>query len=249
MHPEETVSEVMLLIERGDSNREIQLLASVPRATIADWRRNGAPGRLSSVLSSRPCPVCGEQMDASRELRYAHLLGLYLGDGCISRGARTFRLRVFLDQSYPGIIEGCRDSMESVSPGKVAHVQQHSSGACVVVGMYWNHWPCVFPQHGPGRKHLRSIDLESWQADIVERHPTNLIKGFIQSDGCRIVANDRGRESVRYHFSNRSEDIKAIYCQALDRLEIPWTRPCSQQIAVYRKAAAAHMDEFVGPKK
>jgi hypothetical protein len=45
------------------------------------------------------------------------------------------------------------------------------------------------------------------------------------------------------------EDIKGLYCAALDRLGIPWTRPCDKQIAVYRKAATAGLDEFVGPKR
>ena len=34
-----------------------------------------------------------------------HLLGLYLGDGCISAHARgVYRLRIVLDVKYPGII-------------------------------------------------------------------------------------------------------------------------------------------------
>ena len=114
--------------------------------------------------------------------------------------------------------------------------------------MHWNHWPCLFPQFGPGKKHKRAIVLADWQQELVEHSPQHLVKGLIESDGCRVVANDRGVASVRYHFSNRSEDIKAIYCSALDRLCIPWTRPCNQQIAVYRKAATARLDEFIGPK-
>lgn len=86
------------------------------------------------------------------------------------------------------------------------------------------------------------------QAQSVELSPQDLVKGLIESDGCRVIADDRGVPSLRYHFSNRSEDIKRIYCSALDRLGITWTRPCSQQIAVYRKAATAKLDEFVGPK-
>lgn len=114
--------------------------------------------------------------------------------------------------------------------------------------MYWNHWPCLFPQAGPGKKHDRPIALEAWQQDVVQREPEQLIKGLIESDGCRIVANDRGVPSVRYHFSNKSEDIKDIYCRALDAVGVRWTRPCSRQIAVYRKACAAELDQFIGPK-
>lgn len=55
--------------------------------------------------------------------------------------------------------------------------------------------------------------------------------------------------SVRYHFSNKSEDIKALYCESLDALGVRWTRPCAKQIAVYRKASVAILDQFIGPKR
>ena len=180
---------------------------------------------------------------------YAYLLGVYLGDGCISKMPRTFILRVFLDSKYPGIVERCSHSMEAVCPGKSANLRAHHNERCTQISMWWNHWPCLFPQHGPGRKHERRIRLTQWQQPIVQSHPEALLRGLIHSDGCRIVANDRGVASVRYHFSNLSEDIKRIYCDALDALEIPWTRPCAKQIAVYRKAAATRMDEFIGPKR
>ena len=64
-----------------------------------------------------------------------------------------------------------------------------------------------------------------------------------------VVANDRGIKSTRYHFSNKSEDIKALFCASLDRLGIPWTRPSARDIAIYRKAAVARLDEFIGPKR
>ena len=58
----------------------------------------------------------------------------------------------------------------------------------------------------------------------------------------------RRTRSVRYHFSNRSDDFRGLFCAALDRLGIPWTQNSTYQIAIYRKAATARLDEFVGPK-
>jgi hypothetical protein len=78
--------------------------------------------------------------------------------------------------------------------------------------------------------------------------PEELVLGLIHSDGCRVVANDRGVRSVRYHFSNRSEDIIGLFTAALDHLEIPWTRSTKYIVSIYRKAATARMDEFIGPK-
>jgi hypothetical protein len=70
--------------------------------------------------------------------------------------------------------------------------------------------------------------------------------------GSRIVATERSktgvRRSPRYSFSNRSEDIKQLFCESCDALGIRWTRPSDTQIAIYRKASVAILDEFVGPK-
>lgn len=131
--------------------------------------------------------------------------------------------------------------MEELMPGQKAYVGKKKGEGCVEIAMYSKHWPCLLPQHGPGRKHDRLIELESWQEDLVIEEPQALIRGLIHSDGCGVM-------SVRYHCSNMSEDIKDIFCGALDLLEIPWTRPDDRGIAIYRKSATARLDEFVGPK-
>jgi hypothetical protein len=119
---------------------------------------------------------------------------------------------------------------------------------CADVSHFSNHWPCLFPQHGPGRKHHRRIALEPWQQALVDQATEEFVCGLIHSDGCRVVANDRGVMSIRYHFSNRSEDIIGLFTAALDRLGIPWTRSDKHTVSIYRKAATARLDEFIGPK-
>lgn len=42
---------------------------------------------------------------------------------------------------------------------------------CHTIQAYSKHWPCLFPQHGSGRKHDRPIRLEPWQREIVEATP------------------------------------------------------------------------------
>ncbi len=172
---------------------------------------------------------------------------MYLGDGCISESRSVWRLRVTLDRKYPGIIEACRQAIDVLMPGQHASVFPQAT-ACVVVSHYSKHWPCLFPQHGPGRKHHRPIRLQAWQQTLVKQATEDFVRGLIDSDGCRVVANDRGVRSVRYHFTNHSEDILGLFTGALDNLGIPWTRNSRYMIAVYRKAATARMDEFVGPK-
>lgn len=121
---------------------------------------------------------------------------MYLGDGCISRGARTWHLRITLDTKYPGIIDGCCEAIEILMPGQRATIVSRKDN-CVDVVLCSNHWPCLFPQQGPGRKHHRRIALEPWQEAIVKEATEDFVRGLIHSDGCRVVADDRGVKSIR----------------------------------------------------
>jgi hypothetical protein len=121
------------------------------------------------------------------------------------------------------------------------------------ISLDWKHWPAVFPQHGSGPKHTRQIILADWQRTITSAEPRALVRGLIHSDGCRFIAAQRvGGKTYRYSryaFSNRSEDIKAIFCAHLDLLGIGWTRPNEMSIAIDRRAEVAKLDAFVGPKR
>lgn len=184
---------------------------------------------------------------------YSYLLGMYLGDGCISNHPRgVFRLRITLDAIYPDIVAECAEAMEAVVPGKRAHVLRRRGERSVEVSTWWKHWACLFPQHGSGRKHMRRIVLAGWQRGLVASHVEPFIRGLIHSDGTRIIATERKgknvRRAVRYGFRNRSEDILRIFGDACSRAGVHYTRSSETQIAVYSKAAVARLDEFVGPK-
>ena len=104
------------------------------------------------------------------------------------------------------------------------------------------------PSTRPRQETHRRIALEPWQQALVDQATEEFVLGLIHSDGCRVVANDRGVTSIRYHFSNMSEDIHGLFTAALDKLDIPWTRSSKKIVSIYRKAATARLDEFVGPK-
>src|SRR3954452_18396193 len=181
---------------------------------------------------------------------YAYLLGLYLGDGYVATMPRTFRLRVTLDDAYPGIVAEAAAAIRAVR-GPFAVSRLHRDG-CIELGSYWKLWPVVFPQHGPGRKHTRRIALATWQRTKCRRAPRAVIRGLLHTDGSRYVASqlrrDRRYTHARYSFSNRSEDIKEILCEHLDLLGIRWTRPNAQQIAIATRLDVSRLDAFVGPK-
>jgi hypothetical protein len=173
---------------------------------------------------------------------------LYLGDGCISRHARAvYRLRISLDLKYPGIIAECATSIGSVHPAGKVLIQRRPQN-CAEVSSYWKSWPCLFPQHGAGLKHTRSIELADWQLRHLVRDPGLLLRGLIHSDGCRFEnTGSGGWRCPRYSFSNVSDDIRRIFCDACDLLGLRWTL-APRTVYVSRKADVARLDEFIGPK-
>lgn len=187
---------------------------------------------------------------------YAYLLGLYLGDGHIARTHRVgvYRLEIACADAWPGLIDQAAEAIAKVMPEH--KVGRRQSRGCTNVGVYSKHLPCLFPQHGPGRKHERKITLATWQQEIVDEFTEEFIRGLIHSDGCRFVNRvrrqfkngDRWYEYPRYNFANVSLDIQGLFTDALDRLGIAWAQMNKKNISVARREAVARLDEFVGPK-
>ena len=117
--------------------------------------------------------------------------------------------------------------LPSCPASRVCCVQQPGYTA---VKSYSKHWPCLFPQHGPGRKHHRKIGLDQWQFIIVQKYPGELASGLFHSDGWRgvnrvrrrLADGDRWYEYPRYLFSNESKDILRLCGQTLDQLGVAW---------------------------
>jgi len=245
MHRPETVHKAFELAASGMSPTQIARVIDVPRATVRDW----VNGRARRVSHGASCARCGavhslSDLDGS----YVYLLGLYLGDGCLSEHAReVYRLRITLDTAYPGIIDEASRAIHEVR-GRPAHLVRCDT-ACIQVSSYWKAWPCLFPQHGAGKKHERKIALEAWQLGLADRWPELLLRGLIHSDGCRFQSTGRGWSWPRYSFYNRSEDIRDLFSRACDRLGLRWTTSGKYTLYVSRKADVAALDHFIGPKR
>jgi hypothetical protein len=253
MRPKEEVSRVHRLIGQGLNDCEIARLTRIPRSTVRDWRGGRTPQRHRRNLSGRSCRDCGHERHAYDRLpipEYTYLLGMYLGDGCISKAPNgVLRLRVFLDTKYPGIIDECVRSMAAVQPASKVDVRRTRPGVnCAQVSSWSKAWPCLLPQHGPGMKHLRSIALKPWQQDLIDHDPRPLLRGLIHSDGCRVINKSMGYEYLRYMFTNESADIRGIFCAACDQLGIPWRQPRQNNISIARREGVEMLDSFIGPK-
>ena len=199
------------------------------------------------------CPLCSEaHVDQSA---YSYLLGLYLGDGCLSRQSpRSWKLRIVQDAKYPGLVALCAEAMGRViGAEKVRYVDR---GSFIEIHSSWRHWLCLFPQHGPGAKHTRQIAFNDWQVVQLTGKEKNLVSGLIHSDGShhlnRVVRSTKSGDKVyqypRYQFMNRSNDIRQIFTEALDTLGVSWTVGGHMTISVARRNDVAFLDSFVANK-
>ena len=247
---------VRWLIDAGLNNCQISRATAIPLSTVQAWRKRSEawPEDRRTLGRWAPCPRCDDRsMD---EAGYAYLLGLYLGDGYIVHNRRgVYLLSIFLDKKYPLIVRSAAQAMSKVKGGRTPAAMRPQEG-CFQVCLSWKHWPCLFPQHGPGPKHTRQIQLRDWQQTMVGRQTQELIRGLIHSDGSRFinrVHNGRNRsrryEYPRYLFTNNSSDILGIFSNALDACGISWRRSRWNAISVARQSEVAKLDAFVGPKR
>jgi hypothetical protein len=216
----------LFLIEQGCSLRSISISIGVNRSTLRYWREYpDKPERDPG------CPRCRRPPELPAPARqYAYVLGLYLGDGCINLAGDARKgvwvLRIMCADAWPGLQQECKGALAALRPStKVSTLQWQG---CTEVLAWWKHWPCVLPQHGPGKKHERKIELTEWQREITGAHPDAFARGLFHSDGCRFVNRvrralsdgDRWYEYPRYMFTNESADI--LECAAMRSTFSKW---------------------------
>ncbi len=185
---------------------------------------------------------------------YALLLGFYLGDGHITQMARSQRLRVGLDAKYPKVIEELTSLLKRCFPANRVGCHHQHGGTMAVVWLYSKHLGCLFPQHGPGLKHSRLIELEDWQRLHVESEPWALIKGLIWTDGCAFINRTGPYEYLSYDFSNTSTGIVELFLDACSAVGVAYRANFNEargfwDVRINRRESVALMREHVGLKR
>jgi Homeodomain-like domain len=234
---------------RGLSDYEIAATVGIPRATVQRWRhRDRAPGVRAA----------GTEWQVADPSTYCYLLGCYLGDGHVThKPPNSWTLKVACDRRYPGIIAGIVHAMAITFSPATPRRNPTSTAASDVLSVSHVGVGNAFPQHGPGRKHLRPIVLTDWQYALTRKHPGALIRGLIHSDGCR--AENRfttqlpsGRlgeyRYVRYFFSNLSADIRNIFTEHCALLGIRVTQSNHRNLSVSHRHSVTILERIVGPK-
>lgn len=251
MHSLAIRTQALELIATGLNDCEVARRTGISRTTIRDWRR--PPHRKTCERTPIPRTTCPRCWQRSRPMRfdvrdYAELLGLYLGDGHIVRFARTWRFRLFLDSRYEEILQESIALLERCfKHNRVSQVLAHE-GRMTVLNVYSSHLCCLFPQHGPGKKHDRAILLEAWQQTTIDEAPWNFLRGCIRSDGCTYINRTGPYEYLSYGFSNRSTDILDLFAQTCRAVGVEYRRYATE-IRVYRRPSVALLEANVGVKR
>jgi hypothetical protein len=241
MHPPAVREHARELAAEGYKDAAVARLTGLPRTTVRDLRRSSV-GAL--------CPRCWQRIPPMRWTNgdYALLLGAYLGDGCISRAGRSHRLRLSLDSRYPGILDDLRGVLRRGFAGNRLGEVHADGGATTILSVYNSHLPCLLPQHGPGKKHLRRIGLEPWQEEILRAAPFAFLQGCVWSDGCTFVNRTGPYEYLTVDFFNLSADIRSLFAHACDLAGIEY-RMHSKRIRVNRRASVHRLVAEIGTKR
>jgi hypothetical protein len=176
MRTYEEYQRILTLWEIYGNKKKIALITRIPRRTVTDCIKKFGSVQGLEEYRMQNVEINGEsslvvtlkKRDAPENLHkaYSYLLGMYLGDGCISRMNRVYRIRIVLDKKYPVIIKKCMQAIETLLPDNQVGITQKIG--CVEVNCYYKFWHQVFPQHGASKKHNRPIILEDWQQHIVD---------------------------------------------------------------------------------
>lgn len=198
------------LLELNWSHRKIAKELGVDHGTINYWKKK------DFILEKT---VQADLNDENVQKAYAYILSLYLGDGHIVKFRRTYRFRISQDGKYPNLVKRHIKEIQIILPTNKVNVGLVKGSNVRVVYTCSNILPDLFPQHGPGKKYTRKIELQPWQLDICKKYPWQFLEGFIHSDGS--IYNDRGYEMIC--FTNRSLDIIQFFMDFCNMLEVKYT--------------------------
>lgn len=257
MHSQQVRAEIQAQCATGMSDCEVSRRTGVARSTVREMRLAAEGQPLYQCRRAYvECPRCGR---VARPMKfsdgdYAELLGLYLGDGYVVESGRSHRLRIYLDSKYQMIVDESAALLRRCFPSNAVAVETRYEGRMTILSVYSQHLTCLFPQHGPGLKHERSVALESWQGEIVDREPWRLLRGLIRSDGCSFINRTGPYEYLSFHFANRSKDIVDLFLASCDAVGV-FCR-CTYQsprhiweLRINRRTSVAKMVEHVGIKR
>lgn len=205
---------ILILYSESKSDRKIASELGIDRTTVKKYKNIPLEQNIATFRTVADIDVLVKHW-------YAYVIGLYLGDGCISKFARTSRLRLYFhSHNNEDIINRATLSLNKIFPKNNISRYNQLHVNCSVVGVYNKNLPDLFPQHGTGKKHSRDVSLKPSQLDLMtDAYARFILAGLHDSDGCMYHEQLRRR----FVFTNTSPDIIDIYKKVLEMYAIEFT--------------------------
>ena len=241
-YTEEIKQSVLKDFKNGVNKSTLSNKYNIPRGTIKYWIDNRDTIFISKT-SDKDISLIIEEIKNNKEL-YNYILGLYLGDGCISPQKMSYKLRITQDNKYPNSVNEIKNLLNSFFKNNVFVCIPKG---CTVIAIYDKNLPLYFPQHGVGKKHDREIILSDYQRENID-YP-NLLKGLWVSDGSYYLASSKYEA---YNFTNKSTDIISLFEECLTFCEVNYRKRIKKNgvwiIEITKKSEVQKMKELVGFK-
>jgi hypothetical protein len=194
----ELIEKIIKEINSGKSKFSISKKYNIPRGTIMYWYKNDIGKQCN--IKNKKVDLLNLDKDA-----YSYILGVYLGDGYINKMERTWKLRFFLDSRQTLVIDECVKNLKKIFiKNKVSILTTKYN--YIIIYLYSNYIPNLFPHLGEGEKYKRKIELNEFQINIINYD--KLMKGLFHSDGSFYIASGK---YPRYQFTNKSIDLINIF--------------------------------------
>ena len=217
----------------------------IPRATLRYWLNTDFLERknIDKIEEDNYLERVFDRIRKNKEI-YNFILGLYIGDGCITKNKMSYRIRIVQDNKYKNSIREISSVMESFFEKNSTLTYPEG---CTVVTIFDKYLPIYFPQHGEGKKHDRKIELSDFQLENIDYG--NLMRGLFISDGSYYLAKQKYE---RYNFTNKSLDIINIFRDCLNYFDISHGCRIKQNgiyvVEIQKKSEVVKMKDLVGIK-
>jgi hypothetical protein len=217
------IEEVLKRYEENKNISELSRIYSVPRHTILYWLKSNILNTIQvrEEINQKTIDSIYEHISLNKK-EYSFILGLYLGDGCITQNGRndsSYKLRIAQDNKYPKSIHDIKNKLSNffVKEAKLVDVK-----GCCHITIYDKYLPIYFPQHSKGFKHDRKINLNQFQLENIDH--AELMSGLWLADGSRYFANHGKYKYERFNFTNKSLDIIELFESCLNKFEIKYSK-------------------------
>jgi hypothetical protein len=176
-------------------------------------------------------------MERSNDLAY--FMGVFAGDGCLTRTGRSCKLLISCDQSHPYLIEEYTALLTRIT-GKTAKQRKHKNANCVEIYVYGIDLPnsLALPV---GNKNTNGFVVPDWIYSADE-YLKMFLKGLIETDGGVYKTFKNGGWYTYVHFVQKNTEVQKAFEIASYACGYPFVK---QDATHYRLSSTKLADEMI----